>query len=93
MISEPPPPQPNKQIKQNKNWRGKLFFLRSASRSACARPVPRVDPGGGFVNWGGGGRHRRNVDVEASGGMYTSFSRIFFFINLIEYGVSFCILK
>ena len=48
----------------------------------------------GFVNWlglGGGveARHRRSVDLEGSGGMLQNF----FFINLIEYGVSFCILK
>ena len=35
-----------------------------------------------------GGRHRRSVELEGSGGMLLQN----FFINLIEYGVSFCIL-
>ena len=45
----------------------------------------------GVVNWRGGGdeRHRRSVDLEGSGGMLLQI----FFINLIGYGVSFCILK
>ena len=42
--------------------------------------------------WGGGGdaRHRHRVDLEGSGGMLL---QNYFFINLIEYSVSFCILK
>ena len=46
-----------------------------------------------YYGGGGGGdaRHRRCVDLEGSGGML--FQNSFFFINLIEYGVSFCILK
>ena len=49
--------------------------MHSHSSLLLARPVPRVDPGGGggVVNWRGGGggdaRHRRNVDLEGSGGM------------------------
>ena len=61
-----------------------------------SRSVPRVG-GGGVVNWLGGGgggegdaRHQRSDDIEGSGGMLL---QILFFTNLIEYGVSLCILK
>ena len=54
--------------------------------------MPRVDGGGGsLIGWGEGDAcHWRSVDLEGSGGMLL---QTFFFINLIEYGVSFCILK
>ena len=53
-----------------------LLKYKNTQNVLCTgRPVPRVDqgPGGGLVNWLGGGggdaRHRRSVDLEGSGGM------------------------
>ena len=64
------------------------FFERSwGGTCPLGHPLdPRLKGAGG----GGDAHHRRSVDLEGSGGMRSS--RIFF-INLIEYGISFCILK
>ena len=67
-------------------------------RLITVRPVPRVDQGGGVVNWWGWG-WGWGWGVRAPSAqcrprwVWGHAPAEFFFINLIEYGVSFCILK
>ena len=90
-----PPPHANPKAPKrlHKIWKSECKISVSLGSETkiqgLIRPVPSVDMGWPpLIGWGGEARHRRCVDLEGSGGMPR-----FFFIKLIEYGVSFCILK